>query len=95
MGYSGFAVMTYEYQFFVVSDSDRDKDDIRVKAMANLPCKKTSHLSLPYMCIYCIYNLYTFSVTVSLSHLSVSVCLLSLCLHFCLYLPLSLSPSDH
>ena len=38
-GYSGFAVMTYEYRFFVVSDSDRDRDSLRVKAMAELPCE--------------------------------------------------------
>lgn len=38
-GSAGFAVMTYNFQFFVVSDSDRDQDSLRVKALAELPCK--------------------------------------------------------
>lgn len=38
-GSSGFAVMTNKYQFFVVADSDRPKDDIRVKKLADVPCK--------------------------------------------------------
>ncbi len=39
-GSAGFAVMSNKYQFFVVGDSGRSKDDIRVKKMADLPpCK--------------------------------------------------------
>lgn len=38
---TGFAVMTNKYQFFVVADSDRSKDDIRVKKLADIPCKHT------------------------------------------------------
>ncbi|XP_019850373.1 PREDICTED: vacuolar protein sorting-associated protein 16 homolog [Amphimedon queenslandica] len=36
-GFAGFAVMTFDYHFYVVADSDRDKDDIRVKTLAELP----------------------------------------------------------
>ena len=50
-GSAGFAVMTHCYQFFVVADSSRPRDEIRVKKLADLPCestctvcvKKTSH----------------------------------------------------
>lgn len=38
-GNSGFAVMTNKFQFFIVSNSDRSRDDIRLKALADLPCK--------------------------------------------------------
>lgn len=38
-GSSGFAVMTNKYQFFVVADSDRPKDDIRIKQLADVPCE--------------------------------------------------------
>ena len=38
-GSAGFAVMTNSYNFFVVGDSDRSKDDIRVSKLATLPCK--------------------------------------------------------
>lgn len=38
-GSAGFAVMTNKYQFFVVADSDRSKDEIRVKKLADIPCK--------------------------------------------------------
>lgn len=47
-GYGGFAVMTYEYKFFVVADSDRDKDSLRVKAMAELPSEPHLHVLLLY-----------------------------------------------
>ncbi|XP_064405910.1 vacuolar protein sorting-associated protein 16 homolog isoform X2 [Halichondria panicea] len=36
-GSAGFAVMTNKYQFFLVADSDRSKDDIRVKKLADIP----------------------------------------------------------
>jgi hypothetical protein len=36
-GFAGFAVMTYNFQFFVVSDSNRDQDNLRAKALAELP----------------------------------------------------------
>ena len=38
-GTGGFAVMTNCYQFFVVSDTSRPRDEIRVKKVADLPCK--------------------------------------------------------
>lgn len=31
--------MTNSYQFFVVADSDRPKDDIRVTKLADIPCE--------------------------------------------------------
>ena len=40
-GSAGFAVMTNKYQFFLVADSDRSKDDIRVKKLADIPCRCT------------------------------------------------------
>ena len=39
-GSAGFAVMSNKYQFFVVGDSDRNKDDLRFKKMADLPSSK-------------------------------------------------------
>ena len=36
-GSAGFAVMTHNYQFFVVGDSDRGRDELRLKKMADLP----------------------------------------------------------
>ena len=36
-GNAGFAVMTYNFQFFVVGDSDRSRDELRVKKLADLP----------------------------------------------------------
>lgn len=38
-GISGYAVMTNCYQFFVVADMSRPRDEIRVKKVADLPCK--------------------------------------------------------
>ena len=38
-GSGGFAVMTNCYQFFVVADTCRPRDEIRVKKVADLPCK--------------------------------------------------------
>lgn len=38
-GSAGFAVMTNSYNFFVVGDSDRPKDEIRVSKLATFPCK--------------------------------------------------------
>ena len=40
-GSAGFAVMTNCYQFFVVADSSRSRDEIRVKKLPDLPCKRT------------------------------------------------------
>ena len=40
-GSAGFAVMTHCYQFFVVADSSRPRDEIRVKKLADLPCEST------------------------------------------------------
>ncbi len=39
--------MTNKYQFFLVADSDRSKDDIRVKKLADIPCRCT------YSVVYC------------------------------------------
>lgn len=36
-GSAGFAVMSNKYQFFVVGDSNRGKDELRFKKMADLP----------------------------------------------------------
>ena len=36
-GSAGFAVMSNKYQFFVVGDSDRSSDEIRVKKLADFP----------------------------------------------------------
>lgn len=36
-GNAGFAVMTHNFQFFVVGDSDRSRDELRVKKLADLP----------------------------------------------------------
>ena len=36
-GSSGFAIMSNKYQFFVLGDSDRAKDDLRFKKMADFP----------------------------------------------------------
>ena len=36
-GNAGFAVMTHNYQFFVVGDSDRSRDELGVKKLADLP----------------------------------------------------------
>lgn len=41
-GSAGFAVMSNKYQFFVVGDSDRPKDEIRVKKLADLPPTATT-----------------------------------------------------
>ena len=38
-GSAGFALMTYNYQFFVVGDSDQGRDELRVKKLADLPCE--------------------------------------------------------
>lgn len=38
-GSAGFAVMTNCYQFFVVADSSRNRDEIRVKKLPDLPCE--------------------------------------------------------
>lgn len=38
-GSAGFAVMTNSYNFFVVGDSGRPKDEIRVSKLATFPCK--------------------------------------------------------
>ena len=45
-GSAGFAVMTNCYQFFVVPDTSRPRDEIRVKKVADLPCKFKSLLLL-------------------------------------------------
>ena len=39
-GSAGFAVMSNKYQFFVVGDSDRTSDEIRVKKLADFPSSK-------------------------------------------------------
>ncbi len=39
-GSAGFAVMSNKYQFFVVGDSDRSSDEIRVKKLADFPSSK-------------------------------------------------------
>ena len=38
-GSAGFAVMTNKYEFFVVGDSDRPKDEIRANKLAGCPSK--------------------------------------------------------
>ena len=38
-GSAGFAVMTNSFNFFIVGDSDRPKDEIRVSKLATFPCK--------------------------------------------------------
>ena len=45
-GSAGFAVMSNKYQFFVVGDSDRPKDEIRVKKLADLPPSELSCITL-------------------------------------------------
>ena len=45
-GSSGFAVMTNNYQFFVVGDSDRGRDELRVKKLADLPCMLSVYVSI-------------------------------------------------
>ena len=44
--------MTNKFQFFVVADSDRPKDDIRVKKLADVPCELK-------ICV-CVYTYCTF-----------------------------------
>lgn len=48
-GFAGFAIMTFNYHFYVVADSDRDKDEIRVKVLAELPCKQLLRLLFLFM----------------------------------------------
>lgn len=43
-GSAGFAVMSNKYQFFVVGDTDRSKDELRFKKMADLPSSKQTLL---------------------------------------------------
>ena len=45
-GNSGLAIMTNKFQFFVVSNSDRPKDEIRLKALADLPSTVVMFLSI-------------------------------------------------
>ena len=53
-GSAGFAVMTNCYQFFVVADSSRSRDEIRVKKLPDLPCKYT-HVRI-HMYVYAQYS---------------------------------------
>lgn len=46
-GSAGFAVMTNSFNFFVVGDSDRPKDEIRVSKLATFPGKQST-------CILCL-----------------------------------------
>ncbi len=39
--------MTNKYQFFVVGDSDRLKDEVRVKKLADIPCKLSQLYKIP------------------------------------------------
>ena len=45
-GSAGFAVMTHCFQFFVVADISRPRDEIRVKKIADLPCKCQGYTDL-------------------------------------------------
>lgn len=47
-GNAGFAVMTYNFQFFVVGDSDRSRDELRVKKLADLPGTCMSYIIVRY-----------------------------------------------
>lgn len=38
-GSAGFAVMTNCYQFFLVADTSRPRDEVRVRKIADLPCE--------------------------------------------------------
>ena len=52
-GSAGFAIMTNKYQFFVLGDSDRFKDELRFKKMADLPPSKCrGALRVTYFFVY-------------------------------------------
>ncbi len=64
-GSAGFAVMTYSYQFFAVADSDRSRDELRVKKLADLPSKQL--YSQPSHAAHCFLHLQLVSLPPSLS----------------------------
>jgi len=48
-GSAGFAVMSNKYQFFVVGDSDRSSDEIRVKKLADFPSSELRHMTTSHV----------------------------------------------